>query len=280
MRFLDDPWRFGPLVIGDPGAVLLGLFISGMGLLLLAIGITEIRRARASKSWPLARARVIGAGVRPNRHARGATTYEPVVQYAYEVDGEAYTSTRVAAGEADFAFEAEAVRFVERYPAGAEVTIRYAPGQPALAALEPGLRNWGRTALRLVFGVLIGCAGLPFLVLGFIERPGAPEPTRGSDGRAPLLESGPLGYLAFGVLLVGSTALFIRGSRRKEGWAPWVPFAVTGALVGVGVLLIQLGSSGPFPSRDALILAGVGLFQLLGFWLRRAGEAVTRGRPK
>ncbi len=275
MKFLDETWRFGPLVIVDPGAVVVGLLISGMGLIVVAIGGAEIRRGRASRSWPTAKARVLSSGVQVNRHVERATTYAPAILYEYEVDGKAYQGRRVSAGEIEFWFENEAIRFAERFPEGAEVTIHYAPAKPHVAVLVPGLVTWARTALRLAGGTFVAFLGLPFVVIGFLEGEGSARAARTTDGGFRLLESGPLGYLAFGLLLVGSAMLFSWESTRKDQIPWWLTLSVLVALVGIGVALIQLGSSSPFPSRDAIILAGLGLLEFLGFSLRQVGESLT-----
>ncbi len=167
MEFLDDPRRFGPMVIADPGAVLFGLFISSMGLLLVLIGTREIRRSRATGSWSTTRARVISSEVHPLIRPRRGTTYTPVIEYLYEVNGREYTSMGIAAGETEFALESEAERFAQGYRKGSQVTVYYSPDDPSMAVLRPGFVTWQRTALRLVVGSMVICIGLPFVVLGF-----------------------------------------------------------------------------------------------------------------
>ena len=129
-------------------------------------------------------------------------------------------------------------------------------------------------------GGFVACMGLPFVAFAFTEDTSSTEPSRVPDRGAPLLESGTLGYLAFGLFLAGSVVLFLWERKREDGRAPWVPLAAIAALVCVGVILIQLGSITPFPSRDALLLMGAGFLESLTFWLRQAGESVSRSSPE
>jgi hypothetical protein len=130
-------------------SVVLSLLISLSGILLAAaivggIGFYLYRRHRmgkaareAAQGWTEGTGVVLSSGIKVQRtgHSRSEV---PVVVYQYQVDGRPYVGSVVKAGDQYFSvrFAGDARRTVERYPAGAQVTVFYNPADPAQSALE------------------------------------------------------------------------------------------------------------------------------------------------
>jgi len=120
-----------PLVAG-----VLGL----SGLALLGVGVRSLWRAHASARWPAVPGVIVfGPGAADYVARRDAV---PLV-YRYTVGGRAYFNDVRAFGQLAAARATRRGGWVEqveaRYPAGARVAVRHAPGRPELSVLEPGI---------------------------------------------------------------------------------------------------------------------------------------------
>ncbi|MGB8353436.1 MAG: DUF3592 domain-containing protein [Chthoniobacteraceae bacterium] len=91
----------------------------------------KVGLAKASAAWPGVPGIVTASG----RTKSGWRT-QPLVTYSYEVDGKAYTSTKVSPAEAVPAKETDPI--LSRYPVQTPVTVHYQPSDPSIAFLEPG----------------------------------------------------------------------------------------------------------------------------------------------
>lgn len=146
-----------------------GLTLTLMGGVFAAVAADSYRDGEETKSWPSTTGEVLSADVEENerreRDDNGSTrtrrTYTPMVTYAYEVDGTAYTGHRIRAddmgGDRDRAFDV-----VNDYPVGSIATVYYDPDDPGSAVLRQGADP---VAVYLFGGIgglflLIGLAGL------------------------------------------------------------------------------------------------------------------------
>ena len=131
--------------------------VAAVGLVFLGIGIWLVRKLQASRSWPTVDGTVTGARV-----VRKVTTgtedegesvsYVPVVEYRYELNGQTYTSARIAFAESGYGSFGRAEQNLAKYPAGGAVKVLYDPANPASAVLE--CRNplaW----VMLIVGIVI-----------------------------------------------------------------------------------------------------------------------------
>lgn len=146
--------------------------VEGVLLLLLLVGVDVVLvfliagsihdglLSRESRSWPTAPGLVTSARFATSRGARGAMNCWPEIHYIYAVGGTRYAGSRVAF-RGGYGF-AEAAGLVARYPPSTPVAVRYRPGDPATAVLEPG--SWdGPRYLGLYVPltlVVIVCTGL------------------------------------------------------------------------------------------------------------------------
>lgn len=142
-------------------------FFSLAFLLWAGISWSNLRQARASASWPSAVGRITRSDVvkemmYPGTAKRGTkvAVFTPVVEFAYSVGGQRYSSQQVQFGAIVKGEEAAARARLADYPVGRELPVRYDPAQPAIAVLESRIAYPVRTivitvafaALALYFG--------------------------------------------------------------------------------------------------------------------------------
>ena len=123
-----------------------GIFALVAGVI-LGIGVFVRRRAEASKRWPMVLGQVIASQVTSSSDSDGGTTYSPLIQYAYDLGGQAYHSSRVAfGGFVSTSNPRDAQKHTSRYPVGAVVQVYYNPANPQDATLERRAGNAACTA--------------------------------------------------------------------------------------------------------------------------------------
>ena len=82
---------------------------------------------RGSESWPAAEGRVFQAKVKRGELAGWICE----LTYSYQAAGEYYSGTY----ERGFALERRAEQFVERFPSGTHLRVRYKPGREAVSTV-------------------------------------------------------------------------------------------------------------------------------------------------
>jgi hypothetical protein len=144
---------------------LLAVVVVAIGLILLRIGVAmlwlvfcELRRARATRTWPSVSGRVLESTVEEVTDSEGSA-YRPRVAYAYSVAGEEYSSECVSVGQGTTASRRRAEQTTQRYPVGSRVAVHHDPSRPSQAVLETGVGC----------GTLVGLAlGTSFVVCGLV----------------------------------------------------------------------------------------------------------------
>lgn len=143
---------FGSIIIFD--AIFLGFIL-----------YTRRKVAQAS-SWPSTLGTVTLSTIEMRRNNDGGSTPYPVVHYDYRVMSQPYQGNRVMPGLAVGGSGARKV--VERYPAGAQVTVYYNPDKPSEALLErsmPGYLKWLWIILVILDVFLCGLAAVLLFTL-------------------------------------------------------------------------------------------------------------------
>ncbi|WP_460165388.1 DUF3592 domain-containing protein [Thermostilla marina] len=138
-----------PLVLGFTAFV--------FGFFYLPWATWNLWRAAACAGWIETAGTVISTEVREKQHS-GGVDYEPVVVYRYEVDGQAYESSRFAYSASPFnRTKAEAEQIAAKYPPGAVVTVYHHPSRPEEAVLRRDVTgsNYGAVGLSLL-ALLVG----------------------------------------------------------------------------------------------------------------------------
>jgi hypothetical protein len=138
--------------------MVLALVLLSFGVLLLLYLWYETAEALASRQWPQTTGAVVRSEVRIEKNGEGPDSYYPDIEYSFQVKGREFTSTRIRYGSWT-ATRNEAESFVERFPVGATVGVRFSPHAPDRSVLIPGI-SWGDRVLPLLF------------VAGFLIVPG------------------------------------------------------------------------------------------------------------
>jgi hypothetical protein len=125
-----------PADIAVPDIVLIGAFASLFILYGLYLMVSALRTYR----WPTTRGEVRGRGIDVRSGSEGgSTSYVPQLRYEYEVDGDSYVSSRIAAGSGpSFSSRSGAEDWLEEFPDGGEVTVHYKPSRPDRSVLKRG----------------------------------------------------------------------------------------------------------------------------------------------
>jgi len=155
-----------------PFLIVFGACLIVFGVIYVISTIVTKRSFQGAANWPKAAGEVLRAFV--YRHERRtpqetSVTYTPVVEYAYTVGEQRYTSERRDFAPYDcatFTDEQKAAAIVAALPPGKSVTVRYnvnAPAQAALCVEKPSMHN-----TVLLFGVANAVMGVLMIVLAVV----------------------------------------------------------------------------------------------------------------
>ncbi|HNQ93037.1 MAG TPA: DUF3592 domain-containing protein [Anaerolineales bacterium] len=132
---------------------ILGCVFVILNVVFLAIIFFTQRKMNAVQSWSSAMGTVMASYLERRSSSDGSTNY-PVVQYSYQVGGQAYQGAKIAPGME--VGGTGAGRVVEKYPQGAQVMVFYDPNNPSDAVLEKKARaQWLMWLLLVVFDVML-----------------------------------------------------------------------------------------------------------------------------
>ncbi len=121
-----------------PGQVFAAFFLFPLGMWGMFSAIAEIRRAHQSVHWPSTSGQILDSSVKYYVNA-GRRNWGWHVLYRYSVKGISFERNRVFFGTT--IGPAEAISVVDRFPTGAEVPVHYAPGNPGVSVLMPGVNR-------------------------------------------------------------------------------------------------------------------------------------------
>ena len=83
--------------------------------------------------------------------------YGPGIEYIFKVDGKQYTNRQISAVVIRSINRSEVEKFLEDFPAGAEIDVFHKPGKPSRAYLIPGShQGWWVLLLAGLFFAVIG----------------------------------------------------------------------------------------------------------------------------
>ncbi len=204
-------------------ATLLGVaFFVVMGVVVLVSGVKEVWWAVASSRWPRVAAEVVRSWMTRERSRNSdgttGTLYTAQLRFAYEVDGQRYTTEHIRFGESLGSGDpSEPQMHRLRYPEGARVSVVHHPKDPAVAAARPGLRPSG--LVPVVAGVALLMAAAMILLgarLALYDAPVFPV----------LLRLFVLVFLLMGGTMGVAGAINLYFSWASRGWP-----SVTGQVV-------------------------------------------------
>lgn len=144
------------ITVGIIGFVLLILNVIFLGILFFMR-----RRMAVVSQWPSTMGTVMMSTIDWRSSSESGSTAYPVVQYSYQVNGQAYQSTKLAPGPEVGGTGAQKV--VSKYPAGAQVMVFYDPQNPSDAVLErKAPAQWLLGLILIIFDCSL-CGVLPII---------------------------------------------------------------------------------------------------------------------
>jgi hypothetical protein len=147
LNFMDN---MGSMI---SGIVAIPLVI--VALVFIYLALRASRQAGVSKNWPATTGKIIASGIEPRRSRSGSgsgTSYYPVVQYQYVIDGRTYMGNRITFGnQVGYGWTNMAQKQVDQYPPGANVAVFYDPNDPGMAVLE----RTGGASTKIYWGIAI-----------------------------------------------------------------------------------------------------------------------------
>jgi len=133
-----------------------------IGIWLLKRAFNQVRLVLQSKGWPSVPGTVISSTVikKINKHENNEgrvsyySTYQPDIEFRYEVNSTSFTSYQRVIGDAPiFSDEKKANEIVTKYPVGKAISVSYPPQDPQSGVLEPG--NFGNLWRDVVGGIIV-----------------------------------------------------------------------------------------------------------------------------
>jgi hypothetical protein len=164
MKNTQEDSRSAPIGDGgkkDKNMIIVMLAMFAAGIFMLALGGYEIKGSRETSNWPSITGTITSSSVRTETRRESnktSTVYFPNVQYRYKIDGQPYTSSRIAFGNASGGRKSFAQDVVEKYPSGQKITVYYDPDDPQYAILETGF-TWNSIFIFLG-GIVFFAAGV------------------------------------------------------------------------------------------------------------------------
>jgi hypothetical protein len=148
----------------------IGILFAGLGLGMLLAARRQRTQAMATEAWP-----TVGGTITASRLDRQSrtqtrqgrrtthTTYTPVVDYTFDVGGKLLRGSKIFPGSTMSFDLGTAQDIVNRYQAGAPVTVHYNPADPTQAVLETSSRS--ANILMILGGVFLGIGVVMLLVV-------------------------------------------------------------------------------------------------------------------
>ncbi len=109
------------------------------GYALVQMSMTRLPRL-GSEAWPTTTGRVLATSVNPFEK-EGGTSYQPVVNYEYEVGGQSFTGEATWQDLDSYPSQYLAERVLWAYPTGGAITVYYNPREPSRSVLVPGIHD-------------------------------------------------------------------------------------------------------------------------------------------
>ena len=141
-----------------------------VGLLIMVVGIEEIRLAKNSTNWSSTEGYITKSTIRENQDSDGDTTYKSVIEFSYEVRRRKLSANRVFFGALGI-FTGNRnyyQRVAQKYYKGKTVKVFYNPHQPQQAVLEPGISK--KSFILLIYGFLFFDTGSCLALLYWLHQ--------------------------------------------------------------------------------------------------------------
>ena len=159
--------------------LMVGSFIL-IGLLVIGLSARKVWWDYASAKWPQTTGQVISASLETVEGGsdEAGQSYRPAVWYRYHVNGQEFVGKRVSFSvNANSWSKNVANGYLEKYPVGKDVTVRYQADQPSLCVLESGVTP--RSFMGVGIGLFFVVGAMGFLL---VLRRAAQRAMAGADG--------------------------------------------------------------------------------------------------
>jgi|GEM_PF-2025744 len=144
-----------------------GIFLTG--LVLLAIeSRRNLKKDVETHNWETTGGKILSARLdenppdeKGNKDPHPETTYIPVMEFVYTVNGKEFTSNNIFPGESENYNQSAAQEILGKYQVNSYVAVRYDPADPSISTIEDLPRRTNR--LRMIgllltwFGVSVCC---------------------------------------------------------------------------------------------------------------------------
>jgi hypothetical protein len=104
------------------------------------MGHTIFKQAE-SVDYPQVTGTVTHCEIQTHHGSKGGTSYEPVINYRYAVDGHSFTGIRLRYNSVSSSNYGAASSLVDEHPAGSPLQVYYNPANPQDALLLPGIEG-------------------------------------------------------------------------------------------------------------------------------------------
>ncbi|HNN13413.1 MAG TPA: DUF3592 domain-containing protein [Anaerolineales bacterium] len=118
------------------------------------------RSEEAAQGWSATQGLVLRSEVKVRQSLNDDSTF-PYVRYSYEVAGKTYHSDQIIPGGE--ISDLTTYKVVQRYPAGAQVTVYYDPHDPRKAVLERSSKFSNNTWLFIIVANIMLCILFPLI---------------------------------------------------------------------------------------------------------------------
>ena len=140
-----------------------------VGILFVLIGLIQKMRGNAASKWPTTTGRMLRSELFEHVTKTKTSTnristfssYEPLVEYQYTVDGKAQTGNRIAIGLTRLPLE-KAQEFLAKHAVNSDVQVYYNPKNAKESRLDVAAA--GATP-ALIIGIVIAAAGAIWLAV-------------------------------------------------------------------------------------------------------------------
>jgi hypothetical protein len=143
-----------------------------VGLLFVIIGLVLTLRAKTASNWPTTSGVMLKSEIAEritkqqtkSHQMMTYTSYEPLVEYQYTVNGKVLTGNRLSFGLTRLPLE-KAQEVLKRFPVNAQVPVYYNPRRVKDSRLEV---TAAAAAPQLIIGIIIGAIGVVWLIVTLI----------------------------------------------------------------------------------------------------------------
>ena len=134
--------------------IFFGIFFA-VGIAIFSFGYVSLQKAKAAEHWPTTPGEVVASDFVEDSDSDG-TTYRAKVSYTYSVNGQEFTSERIAFGYSGSSGHGYHYDIHKELPVGTRLAVRYNPDKPEMAALSYGVNK------SIIFLLVFGAVWLAF----------------------------------------------------------------------------------------------------------------------